>query len=289
MSDDTAQRYLRDNFISGDRLAIVLKNHQTGHTIQRVALVDKIVEDSYQAWLRHKNASRYEVYVSMNALHAEARGRTKDDVAVVRHIYLDFDEGGTAAVRRLLNREDVPEPNYLVNTSPDKWQVVWKAEGFAKEQAEALQRQLVRETGADPAAVDTSRVLRLPGYRNHKYASHPYVRVEARGNSVYGPEHFAVSAREAPAAEIRTRVAGSESAGTQTSRYGGSQSEHDWAYAKRALARGEPPEQIAANIARFRAGEKHDTNSYAQRTVAKASIGMSGVLHGPEEESTPDR
>jgi len=41
---------------------------------------------------------------------------------------------------------------------------------FEKDQAESLQRALVRELGADLAATDSSRVLRLPGFYNHKYA-----------------------------------------------------------------------------------------------------------------------
>jgi hypothetical protein len=49
-----------------------------------------------------------------------------------------------------------------------------------------------------------------------------------------------------------------------------SQSEHDWAYAKRALTRGDDPEEIIRRIADFRAGEKPDPEYYARHTVAKA-------------------
>ena len=37
-----------------------------------------------------------------------------------------------------------------------------------------------------------------------------------------------------------------------------SQSEHDWAYAKRALTRGDDPEEIIRRIADYRADEKHN-------------------------------
>lgn len=77
-------------------------------------------------------------------------------------------------MERLLKRQDVPKPSYLINTSPNKWQVVWKVDGFGKDQAEELQQGLARDTGADPAATDCARVLRLPGFRNHKYG-HPYM------------------------------------------------------------------------------------------------------------------
>jgi hypothetical protein len=60
----------------------------------------------------------------MSALREGGRDRTKTDVAVIRHVYLDVDQNGTAAVGNLLI------PNYLVNSSPDKWQVIWSVEGF---------------------------------------------------------------------------------------------------------------------------------------------------------------
>ena len=49
-----------------------------------------------------------------------------------------------------------------------------------------------------------------------------------------------------------------------------SQSEADWAYAKRALSRGDPPEEVVRRIADYRAHDKHDPEYYARRTVLKA-------------------
>ena len=49
-----------------------------------------------------------------------------------------------------------------------------------------------------------------------------------------------------------------------------SQSEADWAYAKRALARGDDPEQVMRRIADYRADDKYDPDYYARRTVTKA-------------------
>jgi hypothetical protein len=48
----------------------------------------------------------------MNTLKEGAGRRTKEDVDRIRHVYLDFDDNGTAAVEALLKREDMPEPNY---------------------------------------------------------------------------------------------------------------------------------------------------------------------------------
>src|SRR5713226_4670901 len=114
--------YIRNNFEAADRIAIVLLNKRSGFVLQRVVSVERVVAPEYQAWLRHMNAQKYEVYISMNTLKEGTHRRTKNDVDQIRHVYLDFDEHGTAAVEVLLRREDLPEPNYLINSSPDKWQ-----------------------------------------------------------------------------------------------------------------------------------------------------------------------
>jgi hypothetical protein len=49
-----------------------------------------------------------------------------------------------------------------------------------------------------------------------------------------------------------------------------SQSERDWAYAKRALARGDDFEEVVRKIADFRFDDKSSPKSYARRTVTKA-------------------
>jgi hypothetical protein len=125
-----AAEYLLDNFDRSDRLAVVLLHKRSGAVVQRLAAAERIAAPDFQAWLRLKNAAQNEVYISMNALLPDAHGRTKADVGVIRHIYLDFDDHGTEAVERLLKRPDLPQPNYLLNSSPDKWQVVWRVEGL---------------------------------------------------------------------------------------------------------------------------------------------------------------
>src|SRR5712691_483150 len=190
MDKSTAAKYIRENFEPTDRLAIVLLNKRSGQVIQRLADADKIASEPFQAWLRHQNVERFEVYISMNTLSAEARGRTKDDIEAVRHVYLDFDTNGTAAVEALAKRGDVPPPNYVINSSPDKWQAIWKVTGFDKDQAETLQRGLARETGADIAATDSARVMRLPGFYNHKYADRHFIRYEQRSTEIHTPDRF---------------------------------------------------------------------------------------------------
>src|SRR5260370_38392682 len=103
-----ASRYIQASFDPGDRLAVVLLNKRTISVIQRIAAAGKIASEDFQEWLRGKNAQGHEIYISMNVLAAEAMRRTKADIAVIRHLYLDFDENGPAAVRELFNLRRLP-------------------------------------------------------------------------------------------------------------------------------------------------------------------------------------
>ena len=163
-----ASSYLREAFEPGDRLAVVVISRRHGGMIQRIAPVERLAAEDCQRWLRYMNERAYEIYVTMNALKDSARGRTREDVGAVRHVYLDLDEDGEVTLERLLARSDLPKPNHVLTTFPGKYQVVWRVEGFSLGQAETLQRGLARETGADPAATGSSRVLRLPGFYDHR-------------------------------------------------------------------------------------------------------------------------
>ncbi len=276
MQKDIASRFIRDNFESKDRLAIVIVNKRSGSAIQRLATAEQIALPEFQAWLRYQNAQKADIYCTPNVLDEHARGRTKDDIQSIRHVYLDFDHQGTSAVERLRNHAAVPMPNYIVNTSPDKWQVLWCVEGFEKSQAEDLQRGMVREFGADPAATDCSRVLRVPGFYNHKYSPPHYVRAVELTRQIYTPEYF-------PKFEAEDRAARSASIERDPST-GLSQSERDWAYARRALARGESSEVVTTAIAQYRRDEKANVIDYAERTVRKAATSLA-----MEPSVEPDR
>ncbi|MEP7354259.1 MAG: DNA-primase RepB domain-containing protein [Acidobacteriota bacterium] len=265
MDRDIAPRFIQDNFKSTDRLAVVLLDKRTRAVTQRIAAAERISSLEFQAWLRHRNAQKHEVYVSMNTLRPEARGRTKSDIESIRHVYLDFDEHGTDAVNRLLNRKDVPCPNTKVSTSPGKWQVAWRVEEFTLAQAEELQKWLARDTGADPAATDAARVLRLPGFYNHKYEPAHAVTAETLNDAIHSPKDFPAREQQLGA----PRLVPASNGGPPKS--GLSQSERDWAFAKRALARGEPPDLVTLAIAALRRDDKPDPYYYARLTVEKAA------------------
>lgn len=281
----TTQRYVLENFAAQDRIALLALHRTTNEVLQRITTAETLSSPDFQAWLSYLNSQKHDLYLSMNTLKRGSRGRTKEDVDRIRHIFLDFDQNGDRAVEKLLARNDLPVPNYLVSTSPDKWQVIWKVEGFEKAAAEELEKGLVRSTGADPCVVDVARVLRLPGFYNHKYRPAYLVTAQGRSDSIRGPDHFPKLPVDEPVDELPLRASPSHRQGTGLNLP--SQSERDWAYAKRALGRGEPERRVTEEIARYRVGQKHNPHDYAQRTVRKAvrQLEQAGREQGgPQEE-----
>ena len=182
-------------------------------------------------------------------------------------VYLDLDRDGEASLEMIRNSTTVPPPNFVLDTSPGKHQVIWKVSGFSQDEAESLLHSLANQFGGDMAATDSTRVLRLPGFANHKLTQEFIVQARQESDAIYPRHAFTideetpVSSRHLSNDDGRPQVLGADHK---------SQSERDWAYAKRALARGLSPEEVMRDIAEIRADDKYDPADYARRTVTKA-------------------
>ena len=153
--------------------------------------------------------------------------------------------------------------------------------GFDKDQAETLMRGMVRELGADPAATDSSRVMRVPGFYNHKRASPHFVMVQNLSDNVYRPERFPNVASDEPARmSIRSHVA---DVGVRPTGVPETQSERDWRFALRSLARGKDADSVMRDIEAYRP-DKANPGYYARHTVEKAR----GVLKSRGSVSPAD-
>lgn len=135
------------------------------------------------------------------------------------------------------------------------------------DEAEGLLHAIAREFGGDPAATDATRVLRLPGFANKKYETDFYVEARRESTDTYHLRDFKlyIDSQDSPRHNYGNRAKRQSSPRTNLS-----QSEHDWAFAKRALARGDNPEGVIQQIAQHRAHEKTDPQYYARLTVQKA-------------------
>src|SRR6516164_103887 len=266
----SASEYILDNFKPSDRVAVLLRNRTSGEVIQRIASAEKVIARDFQQWLTERNRAGFDIYIGMNTLKDGAYSRTKRDIHEIRHLYLDLDHKGSEALKTIQNSDEVPLPNFVLDTSPGKHQVVWKVEGATPQEAEDLQQRKAHEFGADIAATDAARVLRLPGFANRKYDAECLVRLTKHSDKTYNLRDFKLAS--GPAKGDRTPEQTPPRLGVTRETL--TQSERDWAYAKRALARGDDPEEIIRRIADYRADEKHDPDYYARLTVSKAQSAL---------------
>lgn len=290
--------YIRDNFQPDDRLAVLYIRKDdagTDHVRQEFVTSRDMSSQDYLERMRWMNDKGNNVYVSMNTLNEDAKGRKADDIKEIRHIYLDIDHNGREGLAAVLKDPDLPKPSYLLNTSPEKYQVVWRVEGFSKAEAEKLNDLLVRRYHADDKVKDIARVLRVPGLDNRKYEIPFRVQAVRLSEGVFTRNDFKVQETM-----IRTnspsvdRSKGSPDPGTPvksqvTERAAPpvSQSEKDWAFARRALARGEDLSDVKNRIMEHRQGEKRDLLDYVNRTVDKA-YAVNALQRGLPEEQTKE-
>jgi hypothetical protein len=275
----TASAYVRELFEPGDNAAILVRNRSTGHTVQTISKAETIASIPFQNWLAGQSASGYDVFMGMNTIKDGAFSRTKQNIQDIRHVYLDLDRKGDQALEAIRNSIEVPAPNFVLDTSPGKHQVVWKVSGFSLEEAESLLHNLANKFGGDLAATDSTRVLRLPGFANRKLPEEFIVQARQESDAVYSLRDFTIDedSPETPRhfGEYRQRertVPGDHK----------SQSERDWAYAKRALARGDDPEVVIQRIADYRSEDKDDPNYYARHTVMKAQAELQRQGNGEQ-------
>ena len=182
--------YILDNFKPSDRIAVLVRNRATDEIIQRIASAKDVAAHDFQEWLTKRNRAGFDIYIGMNTLKEGACTRTKRDILEIRHVYLDLDYRGPEALKAIHNSDEVPKPNFVLDTSPGKHQVIWKIEDATPQDAEDLQRRMAYEFGADIAATDASRVLRLPGFANKKYSAECYVRATKDSDHTYKLRDF---------------------------------------------------------------------------------------------------
>jgi hypothetical protein len=263
----TTWDYILDLFRPHDRVVICWKLHTAAAFNQRFLTAQQACQDPFQRFLRAMNSQGNNIYIGMNPIRPGATTRTKKDIAEVRRIYLDLDHDGDTSLQGILNSTIVPQPNYVLNTSPAKYQVIWNVKDFQSDPAEALMRHLAREFRADPGTIDVSRVFRLPGLHNKKYEATFRVTVRKLTSTLYTPAQF-----PAPASVPAPTPQKSSHPGTKQRH---SRSEIDWAYCCHALWPDPASTAVIAHLTdemeRRAQGRRAKPRYYAELTVSKAA------------------
>jgi len=286
----SSAEYIHANYESSDRIAILVRNAKRGETTQRISTKAKIADTPFQDWLRHKNEhDGCDIYVGMNALKSTAFTRTKHDILAIRHLYADLDRDGSASLAAIEKSTEVPTPNYVLNTSPDKYQVIWRVEDIDLVYAETLLHAIAREFDGDQAATDAARVLRVPGFVNKKYDQDFLVSAQRHTDRIYHARDFKLRTEPLDSGYRQPRHPSSRKAKSEPRPI--SQSERDWAHVKSALAKGADPEELIQQLAHSRANDKSDPQYYARLTVTKALADLrthKSVLSAPSTLSSED-
>jgi hypothetical protein len=265
-----ASDYLSRAFHPDDTIAVAIINKRSGEALQRIAQVADIASERWQKWLRFKNREGLEIYYTINTLFPGSRRRNKQDVQTIRHLYLDIDDDGVNALQRLRQRSDIPPPNWIVTSSPGKFQVIWRASGFTLPSAERLLQGLARDTGADIAVTDAARLLRLPGFFNHKYDPAPLVTIEYFHTRSFSAQDFPTLPDAAFATSSQaTPNPYSAPARNPHSSGDGSRSGEDWRRTLSRLRLGADPDRLIRELAETRR-DKAKPLDYATRTVRRA-------------------
>lgn len=184
-------RFLRTVFEPTDWVAVFLKCYETSAVAQRVGPISWVQTERFQRWLRAMNARRYNVFVSVNAIAIGRRTRTRDAIGAIRHVFLDADHDGAAVLSRVEARQDLPNPNYVLHSSPNHIHLFWRVRGFHNRLVERLQKQLASELQTDAAATPVTQNTRLPGFFNYKRDLPHLVTIEYRNlEAIYHPEDF---------------------------------------------------------------------------------------------------
>ena len=120
-----------------------------------------------------------------------------------------------------------------------------------------------------------------PIFVNRKYETDHIVKARAEATQTYHLEDFRL---RTDAHDDHRDLQAPDGGGQSTPRGDLSQSERDWAFAKRALARGDDPEEVIRRIADYRSEDKHDPEYYARLTVSKAQEELKRSADNPSPE-----
>jgi hypothetical protein len=227
----------------------------------------------FLAYARYRNSRGWGVYVTPSLLQPNPANRRKQSFQDRQSIiYLDCDQPDCLD----LIRQRYPHPTLIVRTSKGRYQVYWRlGQPLPIVAQEQLMSSLAKDVGADLAATDVSRVLRLPGFWNRKPNRNNTVDIVFSRDYGVCYQSLSLPARNSLIQPLAVDTPPSTAKGRPPvldnvgGRSGLSESERDWYEVHRRLALGHDPSAIIDWLQRKRA-DKPKPGYYAQLTVQKA-------------------
>ena len=262
-------------------LCIIWKDGRTEHRFTKANQVE-----NYIKYLRHANSQGADIYFTPSVLKEnKSRKRTKsnfeDNQSVV---YLEFDSPNQ--FDNLIDNRVIPYPSAVVGSSEGRNHVYWKlSEPIPKRKQEELMANLARSVGADTAATDVSRVLRLPTFCNKKPERNNYQCQLVYPNNPEDPQietsfdELISICEEYEETKIPSQHAHACATVSINRSSAIDRSAQDWALVNQKLFEDQMnPEDVQIWLMERR-GDKPNPSYYSTRTVKKALINKGDLRH----------
>ena len=146
---------------------------------KRVADLPELADE-----LRQLNERGEHVFISANPRRRE--GGKAADVALARTLFVDIDHATVEDALRRVRSAGLPEPTVIVDSGHGT-HCYWRLTEPVTDPAvwTKAQKHLIGLLGGDKVVCDLPRVMRLPGYRNHKEPAADCTVVDADASRVY--------------------------------------------------------------------------------------------------------
>ena len=145
--------------------------------------------------LLEENEAGQNVHIGANPRRRQ--GGKAADVALARSVFVDVENIGAAAARQRIEKAGLPTPTVLLNSGHGA-HAYWLLDVPIMDLAEwtRAQKHLIRLLGSDPAIHDPPRLMRLPGFTNHKPPAAQCALIDADGSRRYALADLLMQQRE---------------------------------------------------------------------------------------------
>lgn len=175
-----AADFIRAHYEPGDYLCFAFQQVNgdgKGKWTQAFRTFEDALLPGTLAAFQKSNEAGHNVYIAMNSYQPGVQKRTEENIAAIRNVWCELDADGRQNLEKIFSSTTVPDPTTVNESSPEKFHAIWKVNDMPIAEAKALLRAICTEFGGDSNAIDAARVLRLPGFKNHKYPEAPEVEV----------------------------------------------------------------------------------------------------------------
>lgn len=122
------------------------------------------------------NRQGWGIFANVNAFAPDAKTHNLEDVWYIRAHVADLDNLSTAQASYMQACAATPPPSFAVQSSPGKFHLYWSVQWYqGNARYDALQRRIRQLYNGDPAVIDPTRVLRVPGFYHMKVPATPHM------------------------------------------------------------------------------------------------------------------